>query len=98
VHTNKDECIDKYDLELLREKLSESETEEIAICNHLRIDTVESMSKAEFTTIIVMLNRKIEKKNKNAALVINQIFENKEVEPECEPGKVTEEAKEFFGE
>ncbi len=95
---DREECIDKYDLEILREKLAESETEEIAICNHLRIDTVESMTKGELTTIIVMLNRKIEKKNKSAALSINQIFENKEVEVQGEPGKVTEEAREFFGE
>jgi len=98
IHANKDECIDKYDLELLKDKLSESETEEIAICNHLHIDTIESMSKADFPTIIVMLNRKIEKKNKNASLAINQIFENKEVETEAEPAKITEEAKEFFDE
>ena len=98
ISANKDECIDKFDLELLRDKLSESETEEIAICNHLRIDTVESMSHADFQTIIVMLNRKIEKKNKNSALSINQIFENKEHEVTSEPASITEEAKEFFGE
>ncbi len=89
-------CIDKYDLELLREKLYDSETEEIAICNHLQIDTVESMSKDELATIIVMLNRKIEKKSKNAALAINQIFGKKEVK--AEPANIKEEAKEFFGE
>ena len=48
--------------------------------------------------ILHLLFLKIEKKNKIAALSINQIFENKEVEVQGEPGKVTEEAKEFFGE
>lgn len=94
----KEECIDKYDLELLRDKLTESETEEIAICNHLEIDTVESMSEADFPKIIMMLNRKIEKKKKNAALAINQIFESKGKEVTSEHANITEEAKEFFGE
>src|SRR5436190_735426 len=69
IHNNKEECIDNYDLEFLREKLSESETEEIAICNHLQVDTVESMAKADYLKIIGVLNRKIAMKNKEDCII-----------------------------
>jgi hypothetical protein len=95
--SSKESCINQDDLEFLKRKMYEAQTEEIDVCNYLKIDTIESMPKDYLTRIIVKLNRTIEK-NKSSALAINKIFENKEEQVISEPGNITEEAKEFFGE
>ncbi len=86
----KDDSISKSDLVLLKELLSESETEEIAVCNYLKIDTIESMDQTQLMRIKGKLRNTINKKRDSEALAINKIFENKEVETEAEPVNVTE--------
>lgn len=65
------DMIDDHSIKLLRQKIIEADSEEIAICNHLKIDTIEIIKRADYALVMRMLAKKIAKK-KQDALPINQ--------------------------
>lgn len=79
-------------LEILKEKITRSETQEIDICRHLEIDCLESMTTDALPEVMRLLDLKIAKKKKSD-LPINALLANQE----ALSTEMTESAKEFFG-
>lgn len=68
----KEEVIGQTELDILRGKIEEAESEEVNICHHLEIDCLEMMTHGEFIEIMRMLQKKISQKQKTN-LPINQL-------------------------
>ena len=64
-----------HELEKVREKIESSESKEIDICQHLKIECLEEMSLNQWSEICRILDKKIAKKRKSDELEINKIFE-----------------------
>lgn len=65
------------ELAILKAKMNESESKEIDICAHLKIECLEEMSVNEWKEICKMLDKKIAKKRKTDSLDINKVFDAK---------------------
>ena len=75
IETN--ESINSEHLDELKKLISETSTDEMAICQFLKIDCLESMTVNSWIEVMRQLKRK-SKKNKVEELEINKVFENKE--------------------
>jgi phage recombination protein Bet len=58
------EPLSQHELVMLRDKMQEAESEEINICNHFKVESIEAMSAKQFSDTMRMLQVKIDKKRK----------------------------------
>lgn len=86
-------CPYNYQLRALRGMMVDSESQEIDICQHLKIGCLEEMNMKQFVEVSKILDKKIAKRRKSDELEINKMFESDTSEPDT-----NKEAKEFFGE
>lgn len=84
--------IDAEHLAILREKMEQAESKEMAICTYLKIDCLESMLAKDFSQVIRQLNQKIKLKKKTDTPLNKLLADSK-----TEEVPVTEEAKDYFG-
>jgi hypothetical protein len=66
--------ISEEDLVMIKDKMKEADSEEINICQHFKIESIESMTFYDFSIAMRMLQRKIDKKRAVDDLEINQLF------------------------
>jgi hypothetical protein len=66
--------ISEEDLVMIKDKMKEADSEEINICQHFKIESIESMTFSDFSIAMRMLQRKIDKKRAVDDLEINQLF------------------------
>jgi hypothetical protein len=59
---------------MIKDKMKEADSEEINICQHFKIESIESMTFSDFSIAMRMLQRKIDKKRAVDDLEINQLF------------------------
>jgi hypothetical protein len=79
--------ISSDDLQVLREKIKDASSQEVAICEHLKIGCLEEMTSSQFYEVCKLLDKKIAKIRASDELEINKIFEAEakvEVEKEKE--------------
>lgn len=70
------EHIDENQVAELRQKIELADSQEINICNFLKIDTIEVMTLKDFFRVCKMLDAKIQKKSRD--LEVSKFFEEKE--------------------
>ncbi len=70
-----DTLINETELTILRGKIEEAGSEEVNICAHLKIGSIEMMTQKNFVDVLRTLQIKISKSNKTANLAINEAFE-----------------------
>ena len=73
-----DSVITQDQLGILEKLIAESETKEIDICQHLKIESLESMPMDKWEGVCMLLEKKIAKKKKVDSLAINQVFQQTE--------------------
>lgn len=56
--------INSKELEILKEMIKESNTDEMDICNYLKIESIGEMRQSQLPAIMRMLNKKLDKMNK----------------------------------
>jgi hypothetical protein len=86
-----DETITGEQLEIVKKLIEETDTKEIDICGHLKVDCLESMTDKQWVGVCKLLERKMAKKQKLEELEINQVFEE-------EASKASKEFLEELGE
>lgn len=62
-------------LEIIKSKIILSDSEEIALCNYLKINNLDQMLVKDFADVIRQLDKKIDKQQKINSLPINKVFE-----------------------
>jgi len=63
-------------LEIVKSKIILSDSEEIALCNYLKINSLDQMLAKDFADVIRQLDKKIIKQQKVNSLAINQVFDD----------------------
>jgi phage recombination protein Bet len=63
-------------LEIVKNKIILSDSEEIALCNYLKINSLDQMLAKDFAEVIRQLDKKIIKQQKVNSLAINQVFDD----------------------
>ena len=67
VKDNINDPINSKDLEILKEMIKESNTDEMDICTYLKIECIGEMRQSQLPAIMRMLNKKLDKMNKGEA-------------------------------
>ncbi len=62
-------------LEIVKSKIILSDSEEIALCNYLKINSLDHMLAKDFADVIRQLDKKINRQQKINSLPINKVFE-----------------------
>lgn len=62
-------------LEIVKSKIILSDSEEIALCNYLKISSLDQMLAKDFADVIRQLDKKIDKQQRINSLPINKVFE-----------------------
>lgn len=62
-------------LHILRDKMADAESQEIDICQHLKIGCLEEMTMKQFIEVCKLLDKKVAKRRKSDELEINKIFD-----------------------